>query len=124
MAHQPMVGRFAPNVELDVATRPTSLAEYLRDGRALLVMRGARPELVNAVVPLRDRLNVATIPEATARSRWLDGVDAALVRPDGHVAWVAAGESDDAESLRASAERWIGAPSSAPKLQTAVGRIG
>ena len=133
MASQPMLGRLAPNVELDVAdsaialgetecrsldcarddgatTRRTTLVQCLREGRALLVTRRTRSELVDAVVPLRDRLGVATIRVDTT-SRWLDGVEAALVRPDGHVAWLAAGEDDDVESLRASAERWVGASS-------------
>ncbi|MFL5608089.1 MAG: FAD-dependent monooxygenase, partial [Gemmatimonadaceae bacterium] len=86
MARHPMLGRFAPNIALDASTRRTSLAECLRAGRALLVTHDARPELVDAVAPLRDRLEVATIPNEAATSRWLGGVDAALVRPDGHVA--------------------------------------
>ena len=69
MASQPMLGRLAPNVELEVGARRTTLADCLRDGRALLVTHGARAELANAVVPLRDRLGVATIPVETMKAR-------------------------------------------------------
>ncbi len=124
LACQPMLGRLAPNVELDVATRGTTPAECFREGRALFVTRGLRAELVDAVVPLRDRLDLATIRGDTMKSRWLDDVDAALVRPDGHVAWLAAGEADDVESLRTSAERWVGAPPRTRELSDGVSRIG
>ena len=85
-------------------------------------MRDTRVELVDALAPLRDRLEVATIPDAPVCSRWLDGVDAALIRPDGHVAWLADGEAD-AESLRTSAERWLGATARTAKLSARTSRI-
>jgi 2-polyprenyl-6-methoxyphenol hydroxylase-like FAD-dependent oxidoreductase len=107
MARQPMLGRFAPNIPLDVAARRSSLAECLRGGRAVLVTRVTRERLADVVMPLRDRLEVATIPDGPVQARWLDGADAVLVRPDGHIAWLASGDAD-AESLRASAERWLG----------------
>jgi bifunctional hydroxylase/dehydrase len=127
MARQPMLGRLAPNVALDVAARRSTLAECLRAGRAVLVIRSTRSGLMNATVPLRDRLEVATIPHAPVQPRWLDGVDAALVRPDGHIAWLAEGEADvesDVESLRASTERWVGASPRKAKLPTESSRIG
>ena len=109
MARQPMLGRLAPNVALEVATRRTTLAACLRRGtHGAGDARRRAPSSSDAVAPLRDRLEVATIPDVPMQSRWLDGVDAALVRPDGHVAWLADGEGDDVESLRASAERWLG----------------
>lgn len=122
MARQPMLGRLAPNVALEVATRCTTLAACLRQGRMVLVTRGTRSELVDAVAPLRDRLEVATIPDVPMQSRWLDGVDAALVRPDGHVAWLADGEGG-VESLRASAERWLGVSTESAKLPGPLSRI-
>ena len=120
MARQPMLGRLAPNVALDVAARRSSLAECLRGGRAVLVTRVTRERLADAVMPLRDRLEVATIPDGPAHARWLDGADAALVRPDGHVAWLASGEAD-AESLRTSAEHWLGAASTRSETDGSVG---
>ena len=122
MARQPLLGRLAPNVALEVAARRSTLAECLREGRAVLVMRDTRVELVDALAPLRDRLEVATIPDAPVCSRWLDGVDAALIRPDGHVAWLADGEAD-AESLRTSAERWLGPTARTAKLSARTSRI-
>jgi 2-polyprenyl-6-methoxyphenol hydroxylase-like FAD-dependent oxidoreductase len=122
MARRPMLGRLARNVALDVATGRSTLAKCLRGGRAVLVMRGTRSDLVEAVVPLRDRLEMATIPHASSSPCWLDGADAALVRPDGHLAWLADGEGD-AESLRTSVERWAGAVHST-KLSGQASRIG
>jgi len=121
MARQPMLGRLAPNVALDVAALRSTLAECLREGRAVLVTRSTRTDLVAAAEPLRDRLAAATIPHAPAQPCWLDGTDAALVRPDGHLAWLADGEAD-VESLRSSAERWVGAPHST-KLSRQTSRI-
>jgi len=123
MAAHPMLGRLAPNAALDVAARPTTLAECLRGGRAVLVTRVTHRALADTVAPLRDRLEVATIPDTQRPSRWLGGVDAALVRPDGHVAWLASG-GVDAESLRASAERWLGASRRGAKQEGQTSRIG
>ncbi|HEX7981643.1 MAG TPA: FAD-dependent monooxygenase [Gemmatimonadaceae bacterium] len=122
MARQPMLGRLAPNVALDVAARRSTLVECLREGRAVLVTRGTRSELMDAVVPLRDRLEVATIPHAAVQPRWLDGIDAALVRPDGHIAWLADGEGD-VESLRRTVERWLGVTARTAKLSARTSRI-
>jgi 2-polyprenyl-6-methoxyphenol hydroxylase-like FAD-dependent oxidoreductase len=116
MTRQPMLGRLAPNVVLDAAGRHSSLAECLRGGRAVLVTRVTHSGFADVAAPLRDRLEVATIPEAPERSRWLDGVNAALVRPDGHIAWMANDDEDDVESLCASAERWLGVSPRAAKL--------
>jgi len=123
MARQPMLGRLAPNVVLEIGARRTTLAECLRGGRAVLVTRVTHSALAD-VVPLRDRLDVATIPHAPAQSRWLGGADAALVRPDGHVAWLASENDDDVESLHAAVQRWLGASPRTPKPTTASTRIG
>jgi 2-polyprenyl-6-methoxyphenol hydroxylase-like FAD-dependent oxidoreductase len=123
MASQPMLGRLAPNVAVDVVARRSTLAECLRGGRAVLVTRVTHGELANAVAPLRDRLEVATIPDGPAAMRWLDGADAALIRPDGHVAWLASSAAD-VESLRASAERWLGASLHDAKHAGQTSRIG
>jgi 2-polyprenyl-6-methoxyphenol hydroxylase-like FAD-dependent oxidoreductase len=124
MTRQPMLGRLAPNVPLDVAARRSSLAECLRGGRAVLVTRRTGSDLADSVAPLRDRLEVATIPDAPEQSHWLDGVDAALIRPDGHIAWMANEDDDVIESLRASVERWLGASTRAEKLTATSSRIG
>jgi 2-polyprenyl-6-methoxyphenol hydroxylase-like FAD-dependent oxidoreductase len=123
MARQPILGRLAPNVPLDVAGRRSSLAECLHGGHAVLVTRVTHAGLADVVAPLRDRLEVATIPERPAQPRWLDGVNAALIRPDGHVAWLASDDADD-ESLRTSAERWFGATPHDAKQPGQTSRIG
>ena len=124
MASQPMLGRLAPNVAVEVATRPSTLAECLRGGRAVLVSRGTHSWLAESLGRLRDRLEVATIRADAPASSWLDGVTAALVRPDGHIAWLATGEEHDAQSLRASVERWVSVPRGTPKLSLSASRIG
>ena len=123
MACQPMLGRLAPNVALHVAARRSTLAGCLRGGRAVLAMRATHAGLAHSVAPLRERLEMATIPDGPEESRWLTGVDAALVRPDGHVAWLASGEAD-VESLRAAAERWLGASPHDAKQAGQTSRIG
>jgi 2-polyprenyl-6-methoxyphenol hydroxylase-like FAD-dependent oxidoreductase len=115
LARQPMLGRLAPNIALEVAGRRTSLAACLRGGRALLVTGAAHSGLAEVAVPLRDRLEVATIPGASEQQNWLRGANGALVRPDGHIAWMAHEGDDDVASLRASAERWLGVSPRAAK---------
>jgi hypothetical protein len=108
---------------VDVAARRSSLAECLHRGRAVLVTRVTHAGLADVVVPLRDRLEVATIPDGPAPPRWLDGVNAALVRPDGHIAWLASSDAD-VESLFASAEHWLGAAPRGAKPPGQTSRIG
>jgi 2-polyprenyl-6-methoxyphenol hydroxylase-like FAD-dependent oxidoreductase len=124
MASHPMLGRLAPNVAVEVVTRRSTLVECLRGGRAVLVRRDTHSWLAESIGPLRDRLEVATIRADAPTSCWLDGVTAALVRPDGHIAWLTTGEEDDARSLRASVERWVSVPRGAPKLSLSASRIG
>lgn len=125
MLRQPWLGRLAPNVALDAAHGRTTLAACLRDGRALLVTRGPRADLESVVEPMRARLVVASVADDDQRSSWLRGVDAALVRPDGYVAWMATTPEDDAAALGIAAVRWLGGagPSAVAKPSLAADRI-
>jgi 2-polyprenyl-6-methoxyphenol hydroxylase-like FAD-dependent oxidoreductase len=118
----PWLGRLAPNAPIaDAAPRgggPSSIAACLRAGHAVLVVRAVGPEGPSAheaaAVRWRDRLVVARIasdptPETPA-SAWLSGVEAALVRPDGHIAWLACGDGTHQPSLHDTLVRWLGTP--------------
>jgi 2-polyprenyl-6-methoxyphenol hydroxylase-like FAD-dependent oxidoreductase len=88
---QPLVGRRLP----DLAVGDGGLFDRMHDGRGLLL----DPEARFAVDGWGDRVDHVTEPCPDLE------VSAALLRPDGHVAWVA-GDGDLDESLT----RWFGAP--------------
>ena len=89
-----LVGRFAPDLALEVDGRGTRLAELTRSGRPLLLdFSGAGPD----AAPWRDRVDVIA---ATSPDPDLGGL---LVRPDGYVAWAGGPGLPDALS------RWFGA---------------
>ena len=93
MARQPWLGRLAPNAEVVCAGERTSIAACLRRGDWLFIVREEREDLVETfLAPGREDATVAWFASRDAggpTTRWLDGVDAALIRPDGHVAWMA-----------------------------------
>jgi 2-polyprenyl-6-methoxyphenol hydroxylase-like FAD-dependent oxidoreductase len=105
MARQPWLGRLAPNVALETARGRTSIAERLRGGRALLIVRDARTELAN-VVDACDDVDVVRARGRDTTSGWLAETDAALARPDGHLAWLATSAEDDAGSLERAVRKW------------------
>lgn len=113
-AAHPLVGRFAP----DLGVRDGLLA----DGRGALVVRGDQAELVDALGPWADRVSVATF-DAEPTDHAAPG--ALLVRPDGHVAWAAAGagthphggvlhQVPDTASLTTALAAWFGPPAATP----------
>jgi 2-polyprenyl-6-methoxyphenol hydroxylase-like FAD-dependent oxidoreductase len=96
----PLIGRRVPDLPL---TDGTTLAGRFRDGGAVLldVDMGA----AEAARPWGDRHTVVT-----ARPRaFPDQPMAALVRPDGHIAWIALADPDH-EGLRAALTTWLGPP--------------
>ena len=103
----PWEGRMVPNVPLCSGGRLTALTE--RGGGALLMAEGSdRCLLHEAAAPWADRVTAADV-----RSGELPGAYAALVRPDGHAAWVAttpAAPDADAERLRTALHEWFGPP--------------
>lgn len=90
----PLVGRSAPDFELDDGTR---LGPLLRDGTGLLLDFGDDPAL-----------RALGVRYLAARAKERFDVEALLVRPDGVVAWARAGEPDLA-GARAAAARWFSA---------------
>jgi hypothetical protein len=92
----PLVGRRVPDLQLDDGT---TMAGWFRDGRAVLldVDSGA----AGVAAAWRDRVRVVTARPVA----FPDQPMAALVRPDGHVAWVGFGGAD---GLRAALTTWLG----------------
>jgi 2-polyprenyl-6-methoxyphenol hydroxylase-like FAD-dependent oxidoreductase len=98
----PLVGRRLPDVTLATADGVGRVAELLRAGRGVLLAPPDGPE-AELAAPWKDRLDLIGTRLAEATS-----AKAALLRPDGYVAW-ATDDRDDA-SLRAALATWFGAP--------------
>jgi hypothetical protein len=82
----PLVGRSAPDFELEGETR---LGDLLRDGHGLLLDFTASESLGALCEGRQDRLRYVA-----SRAKDEKGVAALLVRPDGFVAWATDGELD------------------------------
>ncbi|WNV86463.1 FAD-dependent monooxygenase [Umezawaea sp. Da 62-37] len=88
----PLLGRFLPDFRLTTAAGPTRLAELLRaGGHVLLDFTGGCADVAH------DGVDVVRAGSDEAPA------DALLVRPDGHVAWVAGGTGP-----REALDRWAG----------------
>ncbi|MGW6690261.1 FAD-dependent monooxygenase [Streptomyces sp. NPDC054961] len=101
-APHPLLGRPVPNAALTGACH-ASLAEPLRTGRGVLLDLSGGSADLSAAVGWSARVDVVTADAAEG----LD-VPALLIRPDGHVAWVAAPEGEP-EGLRRALALWFGA---------------
>ncbi|WP_406148106.1 FAD-dependent monooxygenase [Streptomyces sp. NBC_01012] len=88
----PLTGHRSPNLRLGGGT---DLFTLLRTGRHVLLNFSGTP-----TPPSTPHVITHTAPEPDPRPAW-STVRAALVRPDGHIAW--ASEQPDAEALRAEA---------------------
>ena len=97
-AAHPWLGRMAPDIPVSIDGCPTSVAKLLRGGRGVLLDFGVLDH------PRLDRINVL-------RAEPLDEapVGAMLIRPDGHIAWLA-GRDGRAEPgpLATALSRWFG----------------
>ncbi|MDL4774708.1 FAD-dependent monooxygenase [Actinomadura xylanilytica] len=105
----PLVGRFAPDVELDTSTGTVRLAELGRTARPLLLDLTEGASVAEALPDGTDRVDVVTArPHPSAHA-----FTALLLRPDCHVAWASDSSNPDAaelDGLRAAARRWFGSP--------------
>ena len=95
----PLIGRRVPDLPLDDGT---TLAPRFRDGRAVLLDTGTGAAEVAAEWGSRIELVTAS-PLA-----FPDQKLAALVRPDGHLAWAAVG--GEVPGLREALTTWLGPP--------------
>ena len=92
------LGRMAPDIAVAVDGRPTSVAKLLRAGRGVLLDFGVTNH------PPLDRIDVVSAEP-------LDEVPvgAMLVRPDGHVAWLATTDGrEEPGPLAEALSRWFG----------------
>jgi len=106
----PLVGGFAPDLDLETASGPVRLAELTRTARPLLLDLTEEGSVATAAP--RDGLDVVT-----ARARGAaPAVAALLLRPDCYVAWATASprpSAADRDALRAAWRRWFDRPISA-----------
>jgi 2-polyprenyl-6-methoxyphenol hydroxylase-like FAD-dependent oxidoreductase len=103
----PLVGWRMPDLDLYTADGPTRVFELLRDVRPLLL------DLTGAGVDITGWSDRVRLVQARSDGEWalpvvgeIPAPPAALVRPDGHVAW--AGELSD-PALPEALETWFGA---------------
>lgn len=103
----PLLGRRMPRQELDSPGGRTSTTELLHPARGVLLDLADSGKLRETATGWADRVDVVTaIPHGDAMAGPLARIDAALMRPDGHVAWVASDGDDLVRAMR----RWFGAP--------------
>jgi bifunctional hydroxylase/dehydrase len=106
----PLLGRRLPHVELSDdfgSSGKTNAFRFLHGGRGLVLALADDDGPHAAAKPWRDRIDVATTAERPAGA--LEDVDAALVRPDGYIAWIGSGGSG-ATGLPEALARWFGDP--------------
>ncbi|MCB9753098.1 MAG: FAD-dependent monooxygenase [Myxococcales bacterium] len=104
----PLIGRRVPDVDVRTDDGPTRIYELLRDARPVLLTLGEPDALARARWPGRVRRVHArrdgawTLPVVGE----VAAPEAALIRPDGHVAWVGALADP---GLSRALETWFGA---------------
>lgn len=96
--NHPLVGRSAPDFELDDGTR---LNEHFQPGRAILLAFGGSDHLRTLADRYGDQLNY--LP---CNAREPSGLHALFVRADGFVAWASDRPSDGTEAARVLS-RWL-----------------
>ncbi|GAB2721109.1 FAD-dependent monooxygenase [Kitasatospora kifunensis] len=103
----PLVGRFAPEMDLNTPTGTVRLAELTRAARPLLLDFTEDASVARAMAPWHDRVDIIT---AQPQPR-TPAVTALLLRPDCYVAWASGSprpDTVDLEALRTAAQRWFG----------------
>jgi bifunctional hydroxylase/dehydrase len=99
-----LLGRRLPPLVLHTAAGAGTTTELLHAGQGILLDLAGDPALAGAVASHKDRVVAVS---ATAESGVLADLAAVLVRPDGHVAWVAP-DGAGTDGLQAALERWFG----------------
>ncbi|MDV6263935.1 FAD-dependent monooxygenase [Rhodococcoides yunnanense] len=106
----PLLGLRMPDIQL-AGTQEQSVYPLLTSARGLLLDFVDDESLRDEVRPWADRIDVVTA--SPVADFGVPRLDAVLVRPDGHVAWVA---PDEMGSLTAALHRWFGDPDEALKV--------
>ena len=105
--HHPYIGTFAPNLHLATDSGAATVAQLMRQGHGLLLDLGFRTaDLCNVAAGWSDRVRIV-------RGSCWDGpppMRAALIRPDGYIAWAIDSDSGDAAiaGLKAALQTWFG----------------
>ncbi|WP_326565366.1 FAD-dependent monooxygenase [Amycolatopsis rhabdoformis] len=99
-----LAGTFAADFALTTDDGPTDLAALLRDGRPVFLDLADRPDLRAVAEEWSPRVETHTAKADAGPA------DALLIRPDAHLAWIAAGSPLDATTLREALTTWFGAP--------------
>jgi 2-polyprenyl-6-methoxyphenol hydroxylase-like FAD-dependent oxidoreductase len=99
--HHALVGAFAPDLTLRTEKGTTTVAELMRTARPLLLDLADRPDLRETARDWQHRIDIHTA-ETDHRP-----ADALLIRPDGHIAWVAPTDTA-APALREALSLWFG----------------
>jgi 2-polyprenyl-6-methoxyphenol hydroxylase-like FAD-dependent oxidoreductase len=100
----PLLGRYCPDPGLFTADGPVPLAELTTDGGGLLLDLADDPAVGATAAGYAGRVRVVT-----ARATNVGDISGLLVRPDGHVAWVADGTAPaDLEALSTALTTWFG----------------
>jgi bifunctional hydroxylase/dehydrase len=92
-----------------VNNKVTTLAACLRNGRHVLVTSPTRVDIDAQARGWKERLSRARFAREESTRAWMADIDAALIRPDGHLAWMATTHSDLA-TLSIALGRWLGPP--------------
>ncbi|MET9297304.1 FAD-dependent monooxygenase [Streptomyces sp. NPDC003077] len=109
-AGHPLLGRFAPDLDVEVDGTPTRTAELLRSARGVLLDLTAHGGPARTAAPWADRVDVVTARRADTTGH--PPATALLIRPDGHVAWAAgepsSGDRPPEDGLTDALARWFG----------------
>jgi 2-polyprenyl-6-methoxyphenol hydroxylase-like FAD-dependent oxidoreductase len=102
----PLAGARMPHVDLCTVSGPSSTTALLRSAHGVLLDLSADEErrawLQSAAAGWADRVDL--VSAAAAAGTPLEGVDTALLRPDGYVAWIGSREADPRPALG----KWFG----------------
>ncbi|GCD92522.1 FAD-dependent monooxygenase [Embleya hyalina] len=106
----PLVGRFAPDLDIHTGTGPLRLAQLTVDARPLLIDLTEDAAAARVLEPWREHITIVTgKPEHPLPADV--SATALLLRPDTHVAWATSDprpSEAETSTLHASTERWFG----------------
>jgi hypothetical protein len=97
-SNHPLVGHSVPNFELE---GDTTIGELMHDGQGILLDFAGNSSLKTLANEYGDQMKYVS-----GRAKEQLGLSAALIRPDGIIAWASDGEPDE-HSVKQAATRWF-----------------
>jgi 2-polyprenyl-6-methoxyphenol hydroxylase-like FAD-dependent oxidoreductase len=94
----PLIGHSVPNFEFEDGTR---MGELMHDGQAILLDFESKASLKTLASEYGDRIN-----HVSGRAKEQFGLSAALIRPDGIIAWASDNDPDD-NDIQNTAALWL-----------------